>query len=245
MFSITVPNLRRLSAGLLFLSLAPHAIAGVVIEGTRVIYSEKERAVTVKMTNKGKEPVLMEVWADGGDIKSKPQTADAPFLITPPIFRLDPQKGQSVRLVFTGENLPKNRESLFWFNALEIPSMPKAADSNFMQIAVRSRLKLFYRPAGLSGSLDKAVEQVKWEVIDKGSEVFLKGENPSPYHVTYSSLELVQGGKSYPAANGMIAPFSTELFKLGDVKVNFNNPQLRYRWMSDYGSGVEREVRLQ
>ncbi|WP_095112990.1 molecular chaperone [Pseudomonas sp. Irchel 3H7] len=244
MFSITVPNLRRLSAGLLFLSLAPYTWAGVVIEGTRVIYAEKERAVTVKMTNKGKDPVLMEVWADRGNIKSKPQTADAPFLITPPIFRLDSQKGQSVRLVFTGEDLPKDRESLFWFNALEIPSMPKAANSNFMQIAVRSRLKLFYRPAGLSGSLDKAVDQVKWEIINKGSEIFLKGDNPSPYYLTYSNLDLVQGGKSYPAANGMIAPFSSELFKLSDVKVDLNNAQLRYRWMSDYGAGVEREVRL-
>ncbi len=241
------PSLRPawLAAGLLLLALgAPLAHAGVVIDGTRVIYPAKEREVTVRLTNQGKQPVLMQVWADRGDERSTPQTANAPFLITPPIFRLDPQKGQSVRLMFTGEKLPQDRESLFWFNSLEVPPIPAGADSNYMQIAVRSRLKLFYRPAGLPGDLDGAVGQVRWQLVRQGAGYALRGDNPSPYHLSYSGLTLAQGGRDYTAAGGMIAPFASQTFALDGFAGGAGAGQVRYRWMSDYGVAPERTANL-
>jgi len=236
----------RLAAGLLLLALgAPMAGAGVIIDGTRVIYPAQEREVTVRFTTKGKEPVLMQVWADRGDIRSQPQTADAPFLITPPIFRLDPQKGQSVRVVFTGEKLPQDRESLFWFNSLEIPPMPKDAGRNYMQIAVRSRLKLFYRPDGLPGDLPTAVSEVRWRLVREGKGYALQGQNPGPYHLSYSGLDLEQGGRRYKAGGGMIAPFASQLFALADYPGPAGPGRVFYRWLSDYGAGPEQAANLQ
>jgi len=219
------------------------AQAGVMIDGTRIVYPAKEREVTVKLTNKGASPVLMQVWVDRGDARSKPQDADAPFLITPPIFRLDPQKGQSVRLAFTGENLPQDRESLFWFNALEIPPVPQGASSNMMQIAVRSRLKLFYRPAGLAGDMPSAIEQVRWSVQKQGASYVLRGENASPYHLSFSALALQQGGKNHDTGGGMIAPFSHHDFPLAGFDGG-SGGKLRYRWMSDFGASAEQEAAL-
>lgn len=219
------------------------AHAGVLIDGTRIVYPAKEREVTVKLTNKGKSPVLMQIWVDRGDSKSKPQDADAPFLATPPIFRLDPQRGQSVRLSFTGEALPKDRESLFWFNALEIPPLPQDASSNLMQIAVRSRLKLFYRPSGLSGDLPKAIEQVSWKVQRQGDEYVLRGENPSPYHLSFSSLVLEQGARRTDTGGGMILPFEHRDFPLPGYTGGFDG-KVRFRWMSDFGASPEQTASL-
>ena len=228
----------------LFGAAAP-ASAGVVIEGTRVVYPARDREVTVKMTNKGDGPVLMQVWADRGDAHSQPQTADAPFLITPPIFRLDAGKGQAVRMVFTGDAVPADRESLFWFNALEVPTMPADADRNYMQIAVLSRLKLFYRPEGLRGDLSSAVESVTWKVEPTANGYRLHGENPSPYHVTFTKLQVTQDGKTYEAENGMIDPLSGRDFPLPGFPGRHADAKVHYNWMSDYGPGPRAEAALQ
>ncbi|NWE37301.1 fimbrial biogenesis chaperone, partial [Pseudomonas gingeri] len=106
----------------------------------------------------------MQSWIDDGDTDAKPQDAKAPFLLTPPIFRLDEKKGQTIRIIFTGANLPSDRESIFWFNALEIPALPEDKSKNYLQIALRNRLKLFYRPSNLLISLEQAVKKVIWSL---------------------------------------------------------------------------------
>lgn len=220
------------------------AAAAVVIEGTRVIYPATERETTVKMVNKGDDPVLMQVWADRGDPRAQPQTADAPFLVMPPIFRLDAGKGQAVRMVFTGENLPADRESLFWFNALEIPAMPKVADRNYMQVAIRSRLKIFYRPASLRGDLPSAVESVRWKVLPGEHGSVLHADNPSPYHVTFTHLQLIRDGRTFEAESGMIDPFASRDFAIAGFHADAANAKVRYGWMSDYGPGPTAEAPL-
>lgn len=42
--------------------------AGVIISGTRVIYNENEKEVTVKISNEGKVPVLIQNWIDTGNV---------------------------------------------------------------------------------------------------------------------------------------------------------------------------------
>uniref|UniRef100_A0A182SE45 Uncharacterized protein n=1 Tax=Anopheles maculatus TaxID=74869 RepID=A0A182SE45_9DIPT len=124
------------------------------------------------MVNKGNTPSLMQIWIDRGKPETQPFDSDAAFVITPPIVRIDPKNGQSVRLMFTGEKLPQDRETLFWFNALEIPPASADQDKSSLQIAVRSRLKLFYRPAGLAGDAASAPNLVKWHIVPtaKGGE---------------------------------------------------------------------------
>lgn len=61
--------------------------------------------------------------------------------------------------------LPKDRESVFWFNVLEVPPKPdaaKAANQSLLQLASCTRIKLFYRPEGLSGIPSDAPLALKW-----------------------------------------------------------------------------------
>jgi fimbrial chaperone protein len=51
----------------------------------------------------------------------------------------------------TNNQLPQDRESLFWMNVKAIPSMDKSKLSdNTLQLAIISRIKLYYRPAKLA-----------------------------------------------------------------------------------------------
>jgi len=59
----------------------------------------------------------VQSWVDSGG-KNR---AKAPFLITPPLFRLDAKEDNVLRVVRTGGNLPGDRESLYWLNIKPFP----------------------------------------------------------------------------------------------------------------------------
>ena len=89
---------------ILFLVLLSAPVkASIVITGTRVIYSQGERSVSVKLNNNGKSPVLIQSWVDDGVMSKSPDTSTAPFIVTPPINRVDPGKGQTLQITFTGK----------------------------------------------------------------------------------------------------------------------------------------------
>ena len=149
------------SAVLLAASFSPATVqAAVVIAGTRVVYPASEREVTINLTNKGATPLLVQSWLDEGDTKAKPENISVPFTLSPPMFRMNPAKGQTLRLLATPdavEKLPKDKESVFWLNVMEIPPKPQgeAANENMMQLAFKTRIKVFYRPKGLKGTADE------------------------------------------------------------------------------------------
>lgn len=206
MHGSTVKNL-LLIAGLLAM-LPLHA--SVVITGTRVIYPASESEVTVKLFNDGKRPALVQAWIDDGDPKTTPTHAKAPFTITPPIARMDPGKSQTLRLSYTGEPLPTDRESVFYLNVLEVPPKPLAdahSSNNWLQLAIRSRLKLFFRPDSLKNSVQDALPKLVWRLAREQGKPALGVRNPSAYYVTLTDVELRGSGQSVSAKVAqMLAP---------------------------------------
>ncbi|KAG0923804.1 hypothetical protein G6F57_014980 [Rhizopus arrhizus] len=77
--------------------VAQTAEAGVVIAGTRVIFPEQEREVTLRLSNTSQTPSLVQAWIDDGDPRATPeQSAGVPFVIRPPVFRMNAGAGQPV-----------------------------------------------------------------------------------------------------------------------------------------------------
>jgi chaperone protein EcpD len=208
-------SLRALGTGLLMYCLASaSASANVIIAGTRVVFPAQDGEVTVRLSNDNTNPALIEAWIDNGDPHSTPDKVDTPFLITPPLFRMEAHKDQSLRILYTQgkQPLPSDRESLFWLNVLEIPPKPagkQALDRNYLQLAIRSRLKLFYRPAGLAGDPLKAPADVTWKTVSDAHGYALEAHNPTPYHVTLLKVSLQVGAVQYSADTGMVDPQGT------------------------------------
>ncbi|MCS6619976.1 fimbria/pilus periplasmic chaperone [Escherichia coli] len=46
----------------------------------------------MKLNNNGKLPVLIQSWVDNGDPDKKPDDSQAPFIITPRLTELIPEK---------------------------------------------------------------------------------------------------------------------------------------------------------
>ena len=202
--------LKGLGTLLLILPAILPVHASVVITGTRVIYPANETEVTVKLHNEGKQPALVQAWIDEGDPNTTPTNAKAPFTITPPISRMDPGKSQTLRVSYTGEPLPADRETVFYLNVLEVPPEPQAKSGephNWLQPAVRSRLKLFFRPAALKNSVQSALPQLTWQLTRAEGKPVLAVSNPSPYYVTLTGVELRGAGRTVDAkADRMLAP---------------------------------------
>ncbi|MGC4007553.1 MAG: fimbria/pilus periplasmic chaperone [Pseudomonas sp.] len=194
------------------------AQASIVITGTRVVYDASQREVTVKLNNDGQSPMLVQSWIDEGNVEATPDTSAAPFVLTPPIARIDPNKGQALRIRFTGQKaLPQNHESLFWLNVLEVP--PSSAEGqNRLKIAFRSRVKLFYRPAGLPGNPVAAAEHLQWHLQRSGAEWALECHNDSPYYVTLGKVSVSGGGQSISPtldiSSSMLAPGERKVMPL-------------------------------
>ena len=220
----------------------PGAHAGVVIGGTRVVFPASQGEVTVRLSNNAAHPALVEAWIDDGDIQSTPETANTPFLITPPLFRMEASKDQSLRILYVAgaKPLPADRESLFWLNVLEIPPKPtgEAADKNTLQFAIRSRLKFFYRPANLPGDPLKAPDQLTFKAVSDGDGVALKVHNPTPYYITISKLAFGANGKPVTGAEGMVAPFGNLRLPLkGEVHAPVAGTPIVFTTINDYGAG--------
>jgi chaperone protein EcpD len=236
-----------LVCGILFAgACADFAQASVTISGTRVIYPADSNEVTVRLSNDSDAPALVEAWMDDGDANTSPEKVDVPFNIAPQLFRIEPHRNQSLRIVYTGEPLPQDQESVFWLNTLDIPPKPKqGGDHNVLQFAVRTRIKLFFRPAKLTGSSQEAAGKlVCSSVNDKPGKWAVRCQNPSPYHISVSELSLISGEQNVKnATGGMIKPNGSYDFELSRSLSDSTVPiTLQYFAIDDYGSARKYEM---
>ncbi|MGR4897364.1 molecular chaperone [Stenotrophomonas sp. LARHCG68] len=230
-FSLTVVGL--LSYGALF----GIAHAGIQVGGTRVIFdaSQDKRETSLPVRNKGETPYVIQAFADDGVHGG----ARTPFVVTPGVFRLDGGKEQlvQVRNVATQVRPPEDRESVYWLNIKEIPPKARAeGDNNTLQIAVLTRIKLFYRPAGLVGSATDAPAQLRWSVVPgpMGRGRALKVSNPTPYYVTFSRIDI--SGSSGEAINAdMVAPRSELVIPVRSAPSS-GPIQFTYTTINDHGA---------
>lgn len=206
---------------LLVLFASVTAQASVVIDSTRIVYPQNDKEVTLRLESKNHAPVLIQAWLDSSDEQTTPAQATAPFVITPPIFRMEPGKQQVLRLAYTGEALPSNRESLFWFNLLEVPSQAQGAQrADQLQFAFRSRIKVFFRPPNLPYGVEAAPDKLQWCHAQTAQGQALEVFNPTPYHVTFDRIEVLAAGQRHvrePAASGagnMVIPGGRNRFAL-------------------------------
>jgi len=234
------------------LSSVASARASVVINSTRIVYPQNDKEVTVRLESKNQAPVLIQAWLDDGDENATPDLTAVPFIATPPIFRMDPGKQQVLRLAYTGDLQPGAQERLFWLNLLEVPSQPADAPrSNQLQLAFRSRIKLFLRPPNLAYAVEAAPAKLQWRYVQTAQGQVLEAYNPSPYHVTFEHIEL-RGADQRPAyavatygAGTMVAPGARSRFALP----GFNPPPaaaatVAFQTLDDFGVKVSHQSKV-
>ena len=229
------------------------AQAGVIIYGTRVIYPADQQEVVVRLENKGHRPALVQTWLDTGDIRSTPATARTPFSLSPPIFRIEPHQQQALRLRHSGEDTPTDRESLYWLNVLEVPPLTAGAEqNNQIELAFRTRLRVFLRPQALPYPVGSAAAKLQWQLVAHGQGYALQATNPTPYHISLTSVDLLSEGKRFSKApnkdanDGLLMPAGgVRLYALPLLRHRpGGTPKVEFTSVSDFGARVRHSATL-
>ncbi|UKJ20737.1 molecular chaperone [Enterobacter mori] len=222
-------NIPLISKGLIcLLGACSSAYATVSPDRTRIIFNASAKSVSVRLTNQSKtDPYLAQSW-----IEDKAGKKTREFISPiPPLLRIEPDEQAQVRLMAQQKlsQLPADRESLFYYNMREIP--PKAEQKNVMQIAMQSRLKLFWRPKAIELKEGQFVPLDKVAISRSTEGLQLK--NASPYYITVGYIGL-NGKTLLPGAESvMVEPFGQASQTLRNLPAEF---QIGY--VGDYG-GLE------
>ncbi|HFD2064148.1 TPA: molecular chaperone [Serratia marcescens] len=215
---------RRLAALLLAaLSSLPavgHAAGypGFGLNASRVVVmGDANKGTMVTALNNSTNVYLVQssIWPAKGvtgypvDAASPTAAGGVPFIVTPPLKRMEANSQLPLRILTTPNNtLPRDRESLFFLAAKAIPSVPPA-DANGEQkprvvMALQQFVKLFYRPASLKPHAifdGDVAPQLRMSLAGGRLHV----TNPTPYHITFGVLT-VNGRKVDPEALRVMVP---------------------------------------
>jgi len=180
---------------------------------TRIIYHPADRGAQLSVANPQSFPVLVQSRVFQEDRKTQ-----APFVVTPPLFRLDPNQRNTLRVISTNAPVGE-KESLYWLCVTGIP--PKNGDAWAedktkgsthqaqvnMEISTHMCIKLITRPQNITGSMMQAAASLQWH--REGN--MIRAKNNSPYYINFHSLSVGKNPVEHPE---YIPPFSDRGFSL-------------------------------
>lgn len=219
-----------LAGAIVSMMTAQHASAAIALDRTRVIVNGGEGSVSLNISNENKNlPYLAQGWMED----ERGNKITSPMTVLPPVQRVEAGGKSQVKVQTTGaiNALPQDRESLFYFNLREIP--PRSKKPNTLQIALQTRIKLFYRPAGIALDKTQAAngDWVEKVTLQRQGDKFTVN-NPTPYYLT-----IVEGS---PSVKGnpvgfqpvMVSPKGSAVIDASSAALG-NSPVLTY--VNDYG----------
>ncbi|HBV9912382.1 TPA: fimbria/pilus periplasmic chaperone [Klebsiella aerogenes] len=179
------------------------------LSASRLIYGAESAGATLTVENKQSYPVLVR-----SRVLKEDKRAIAPFLVTPPLFRLDAGQQASLGIVSADGVFASDREELFWLCVAGVPPEMKSSAATGgsvshtgvnINISMNNCIKLIVRPQTLSGTPLQHITDVTWS--QHGKHIIAK--NNSPYFINLMNVS-VEGravtGVSY------LPPFSSTEF---------------------------------
>ena len=202
----------------------------VELKASRIIFDPTTNGSSLAVVNPQGYPVLIQSIVMNEDMKSK-----APFIVTPPLIRLDARQQNRLRIINTTTNFPGDRESLYWVCVKGIPPsnddlwagdtpVVKNKTSVNVRLSVNNCIKLFVRPQKLSATGDVA-KSLTWRYQGKQ----LTAVNTSPFYINLA--ELKAGTVNVEKIN-YIPPFGEQSFVIPDSQYVHD---IQWRVINDYG----------
>ncbi|CAI1077631.1 Chaperone protein papD precursor [Serratia proteamaculans] len=216
------------TAALLGALLAPQVQAAIALDRTRVIFDGGQNSVSLNISNQNKQlPYLAQAWLED----EQGNKMQSPLVVLPPVQRVEPGKPSQVKIqaLPAAKQLPQDRETLYYFNLREIP--PKSDKPNTLQIALQTRIKLFYRPAAIAPQQNAAPWQEQLTLTKQGDKYQVN--NPTPYYITLVDAGSKKGAEGVKGFEPLMVP------PLGNVSLGVSAAALGSRpvltYINDYG----------
>ncbi|MEC6824672.1 fimbrial chaperone [Photobacterium piscicola] len=210
--------------------MTTHCYASFVLDGTRYIYDGTIKNIAVQITNDSNNSYGGQVWIENSD-----QPINNIFFIpAPAFFTLAKNQIQIDSIINVNDDLPKNKESLFYLNVQEIPL--KSTTDNSLQIAMNTRVKLIYRPKAIIN--DRAGAENKINIISKDGDIYLN--NPTPYYFAITSVT----DNNKPLQLSSVIMNKLTVFKpFSKVKLGNYNKNISFNAINDYGAVINYNIK--
>lgn len=205
--------------------------AALTVDRSRLIFNEGEKSVSLNVTNRNKAaPYLAQGWMEDGDEKK----ITGPLIVLPPVQRVEAGSKTLVRIQALPDvsGLPKDRESVFYFNLREIP--PKSDKPNTLTLAMQTRLKVFWRPASLKvDSMADSIPGAESITLSRQGNQYVVN-NPTPYYFSFVEARSSLKGKGLDSFQAvMVEPKGTTTLATPVITLG-TTPVLMF--VNDYGS---------
>lgn len=184
--------------------------------------------------NEGNRSALVQSWIDDGDTDLPPEKIQVPFVMTPPVAKVSGGSGQQLKIKLLPNTLPKDRESLFFLNVLDIP--PNSADSegnNIIKFAMQNRIKFIYRPQGIAGVDKNSFTQLN--IRNSGSGITIK--NNSANWITIPELS---GKAKLNKETMLLAPWSEKMLSTAAIVSHYN-----VTLIDDHGNYLSEKIKTE
>lgn len=196
----------------------------VKLGATRVIYHAGTAGATLSVSNPQNYPILVQ-----SSVKAEDKRSPAPFMVMPPLFRLEANQQSQLRIVRTGGDMPTDRETLQWVCVKAVPPENEPSDTQAkgatldLNLSINVCDKLIFRPDAVKGTPEGVAGNLRW--VETGNK--LKVENPTPFYMNLASVTV---GES-PLQGLSISPFADKTLNMpggtrGDIE---------WRVITDFG----------
>lgn len=226
--SILIKNYLFITFFILFSTITD---ASITLDRTRIIFPENDNAVNILIINEHPQTAyLVQSWIEDSQNQ---KLENKNILLTPPLQRIEAKSKSLIRLSKIPDinDLPQDRESLFYFNLRAIPPTPKYP--NTLHLAIQSRLKLFYRPKSI---LKESKTQWINEIILTKTAHGYRLTNPTPFYITI--IDLGENKKEINLEHKVFNTFMVPPKSSHDIISSILSvPYLTY--INDYGSNVK------
>lgn len=226
------------------------AEAGLMPERTRLVFSQGARELSLRLANTNPHAVVVQSWVDQGEGSQAPDTVQSALFVLPAVQRLSPQAISQVRVLYTGEPLPTDRESVFWLNLYEIPLLPDAPPGSAprLLLGLNTQIKVFHRPAGLADPGPQWSDALHFRLQWQAGQWVLVCRNDSPYFASLASLRVSDGSRELVprvTPDQMAPPYGEQAFVLptDDAALPWQHPRLTFQLIDDSGRSSD-HVRL-
>ena len=183
---------------------------------TRFIFNSEDRRVSFPVQNNNNQKIIFH----GLVLSKDKKTISEQFIVSPEVLHVGKKKTEYPQVIRLTDNLPGDRESLFYLQGHFLPEMNQKEESRVnLTFSYVVLMKMFYRPEKLRSSFD-AIDDVADQIDFKLDGKKLVVINKSPYFLTLNFLKTDKETVQIKNSQSLIDPFGQVILNIKNNDVN-------------------------
>ncbi|QEZ92322.1 molecular chaperone [Proteus sp. CD3] len=196
----------------------------IEINKDKFIFIESKNQEVIEIKNNTNSDYFIQSWISHYD---ESNNTDLPFMITPPLFKIEKDETYFLKIFKTEEIEKKEQETLYKINIKRIPSLSDSDDNtNLLHISMNSIYNLIYRPISIEKNAVDAYKKIEF-LKNKNDEFIVN--NPTPYFITL--LKVNSDGVVFIEKSKTIPPFK----KYNTKKIIKKQGLIKWKTIDQYG----------